>query len=64
MREGTAVAADVDGAQRGAADYEHHPLRRIKQMAGALLMEVFDRMCSTPSIPPERLLKASLLKAL
>jgi transposase len=47
-----------------------HPLRRIKQMADAALQELsptFDRMYSAlgrPSIPPERLLKASLLMAL
>src|SRR5579885_284256 len=53
--------------QRIAKD---HPLRRIKQMADVVLKDlspVFDRMYSTvgrPSIPPERLLKASLLMAL
>ena len=53
--------------QRIAKD---HPLRRIKQMADAVLQalsSVFDQMYSTvgrPSIPPERLLKASLLMAL
>ena len=47
-----------------------HPLRRIKEMAEAALKEVsplFDTMYSTvgrSSIPPERLLKASLLMAL
>jgi transposase len=47
-----------------------HPLRRIKQMADAALKElspIFARMYSVlgrPSIPPERLLKASLLMAL
>ena len=47
-----------------------HPLRRIKQLAEAVLKElspIFDRMYSAigrPSIPPERLLKASLLMAL
>jgi transposase len=49
---------------------KEHPLRRIKQLAeGARkqLSPVFDQMYSTvgrPSIPPERLLKASLLMAL
>jgi transposase len=49
--------------QRIARD---HPLRRIKQMADAVLKElslVFDQIYSgvgRPSIPPERLLKASL----
>jgi len=49
---------------------KEHPLRRIKQLADAALRElspVFDGMYSTvgrPSIPPERLLKASLLMAL
>jgi len=47
-----------------------HALRRIKQMADAVLKDlspVFDQMYSAvgrPSIPPERLLKASLLMAL
>jgi transposase len=47
-----------------------HPLRRIKVLADAALKElspVFDQMYSAvgrPSIPPERLLKASLLMAL
>ena len=47
-----------------------HPLRRIKPLADAVLKELsptFNRMYSTigrPSIPPERLLKASLLMAL
>jgi transposase len=47
-----------------------HPLRRIKVLADAALKElspVLDQMYSTvgrPSIPPERLLKASLLMAL
>src|SRR5258708_22565151 len=49
---------------------QDHPLRRIKQLAEAvlqLLSPSFDRMYSAtgrPSIPPERLLKASLLMAL
>jgi transposase len=49
---------------------QSHPLRRIKVLADAALKElspVFDQMYSTvgrPSIPPERLLKASLLMAL
>ena len=47
-----------------------HPLRRVKQLAEAVLSELsgtFDAMYSAtgrPSIPPERLLKASLLMAL
>ena len=47
-----------------------HPLRRIKALAEAALAQLsprFDQMYSTlgrPSIPPERLLKASLLMAL
>jgi transposase len=47
-----------------------HPLRRIKQLAETVLQGLsasFDRMYSAtgrPSIPPERLLKASLLMAL
>ena len=49
---------------------KEHPLRRIKLMAdGALkdLSSIFEQMYSAlgrPSIPPERLLKASLLMAL
>lgn len=49
---------------------EEHPLRPIKQLADAALKELsqlFDQMYSAlgrPSIPPERLLKASLLMAL
>jgi transposase len=48
---------------------EKHPLRAVKQMAEAALKELsplFDAMYSTEgrsSIPPERLLKASLLMA-
>jgi len=46
-----------------------HPLRRIKQLADAALQQlspIFDQMYSAmgrPSVPPERLLKASLLMA-
>src|SRR5689334_1333414 len=49
---------------------KEHPLRRIKQMADAALKElspIFEQMYSPlgrPSIPPERLLKATLLMAL
>ncbi len=49
---------------------EEHPLRRVKQLADAALGQLsplFDEMYSVigrPSIPPERLLKASLLMAL
>jgi transposase len=49
---------------------KEHPLRRIKQLADAALKElspIFAQMYSAlgrPSIPPERLLKASLLMAL
>ena len=49
---------------------QSHPLRRIKALADAALKElspVFAQMYSAvgrPSIPPERLLKASLLMAL
>src|SRR5271169_590113 len=47
-----------------------HPLRRIKELADATLVQLsptFDAIYSAlgrPSIPPERLLKASLLMAL
>src|SRR5713226_7527382 len=49
---------------------QEHPLRRIKQLAETVLQRLsasFDRMYSAtgrPSVPPERLLKASLLMAL
>src|SRR5207245_4809585 len=49
---------------------KEHPLRHIKQLAETVLQGLsasFDRMYSAtgrPSIPPERLLKASLLMAL
>jgi transposase len=49
---------------------QSHPLRRVKVLADAALKQlspVFDQMYSAvgrPSIPPERLLKASLLMAL
>src|SRR6201984_3579294 len=49
---------------------KEHPLRRIKQIADAALKElspIFEQMSTPlgrPSIPPERLLKASLLMAL
>jgi transposase len=49
---------------------KEQPLRRVKQLADAALKElspIFDEMYSVvgrPSIPPERLLKASLLMAL
>jgi transposase len=49
---------------------KQHPLRRIKELSETVLKQLsatFDRMYSTtgrPSVPPERLLKASLLMAL
>src|SRR5271169_561293 len=49
---------------------KEHPLRRVKELADAALAQLsplFDEMYSAigrPSIPPERLLKASLLMAL
>jgi transposase len=49
---------------------QEHPLRRVKEIADAALTQLsplFDEMYSVigrPSIPPERLLKASLLMAL
>jgi transposase len=49
---------------------KEHPLRRIKQLSETVLKQLsptFDLMYSAtgrPSIPPERLLKASLLMAL
>jgi transposase len=49
---------------------QNHPLRAVKKLADAALVELsptFSAMYSTvgrPSIPPERLLKASLLMAL
>jgi transposase len=53
-----------DGEQRVPRE---HPLRRIKQLTDAVFKElspIFECMYSAigrPSIPPERLLKASLL---
>ena len=47
-----------------------HPIRRIRRVVDAVLAELddtFDAMYSTkgrPSVPPERLLKASVLMAL
>ena len=49
---------------------KEHPLRRVKELAAAALAQLsplFDEMYSAigrPSIPPERLLKSSLLMAL
>ncbi len=62
-----AMLVVIDPEKRVAKE---HPLRRIKQLAEAALAQlspVFAQMYSTlgrPSIPPERLLKASLLMAL
>src|SRR5271155_4050783 len=62
-----AMLVVIDPEQRIA---QNHPLRRIKALAEAALKElspVFDQMYSAvgrPSLPPERLLKASLLMAL
>ena len=61
------MLAFVDPETRVPTD---HPLRRIKATADQALIALspeFDRMYATvgrPSIPPERLLKASLLIAL
>src|SRR3712207_3726141 len=61
------MLAFIDLEERVPAD---HPLRTIKRLADEALTElspVFDRMYAVggrPSIPPERLLKASLLIAL
>jgi hypothetical protein len=69
-RRRAAAAVDVDGDERGAADSLRTSLRRVKQLAEAVLRELsptFDQMygrTGRPSIPPERLLKASLLMAL
>jgi len=62
-----AMLAFVDPETRIPTD---HPIRAIRQLADAALAELsalFDQMYATdgrPSIPPERLLKASLLIAL
>lgn len=62
-----AMLVVIDPEKRVPKD---HPIRRIKQLADEALKPlspVFDAMYSTvgrPSIPPERLLKASLLMAL
>ena len=63
----TSMLAFIDLEERVPLD---HPLRAIKDLADRALTElspVFDRMYAVdgrPSIPPERLLKASLLIAL
>src|SRR6266446_8141 len=63
----TTMLAFVDLEERVP---RHHPLRVIKQFADRALRElspVFDEMYAAggrPSIPPERLLKASLLISL
>jgi transposase len=63
----TSMLAFVDLEARVRAD---HPIRAIRRLADAALAELsglFDRMYAEvgrPSIPPERLLKASLLMAL
>src|SRR2546430_5031271 len=66
-RRQRAMLVVIDAEQRVPKE---HPLRRIKRLADAALTELspqFDQMYSAvgrPSIPPERLLKASLLMAL
>ena len=66
-RRQRAMLVVIDPEKRIPKD---HPVRRIKQLADAALAElspVFDEMYSAvgrPSIPPERLLRASLLMAL
>ncbi len=66
-RRQRAMLVVIDPEKRVPKD---HPVRRIKQLADAALAglsPVFDEMYSAvgrPSIPPERLLKASLLMAL
>src|SRR6202047_5523819 len=66
-RRQRAMLGVFDAEPRGPKE---HPLRRIQQLGGAALKELsplFDEMYSAvgrPSIPPERLLKASLLMAL
>src|SRR6476619_5149750 len=58
------MLAFVDLEQRVPAD---HPLRRVKSLADAALVALSDHLDALyardgrPSIPPERLLKASLL---
>ena len=66
-RRQRAMLVVIDPERRVPKD---HPVRRIKHLADAALEKlspVFDEMYSAvgrPSIPPERLLKASLLMAL
>ncbi len=66
-RQQRAMLMVIDAEKRVPKE---HPIRRIKQLADAALKQLsplFDRMYSAvgrPSIPPERLLKASLLMAL
>src|SRR5438046_6950807 len=69
-RRRTPAAFDVDGSQSGQRIPKEHPLRQISHLTEAALKELspmFKQMYSAlgrPSIPPERLLKASLLMAL
>jgi len=66
-RRQRAMLMVIDPEKRVPKD---HPIRRIKQLVEAALRQLslrFDQMYSVvgrPSIPPERLLKASLLMAL
>jgi transposase len=66
-RRQRAMLVVFDVEQRVAKE---HPIRRIKELVDAVLQELsplFDQMYSAvgrPSIPPERLLKGSLLMAL
>jgi len=66
-RRQRAMLIVIDPEKRVPKD---HPLRRVKQLAEVALSRlspVFDQMYSAvgrPSLPPERLLKASLLMAL
>lgn len=66
-RRQRAMLMVIDPEKRVPKD---HPLRRVKQLAEVALSRlspVFDQMYSAvgrPSLPPERLLKASLLMAL
>jgi transposase len=66
-RQQRSMLVVMDVAQRIA---QEHPLRRIKQVTERVLKNlspIFEQMYSSvgrPSVPPERLLKASLLMAL
>jgi four helix bundle protein len=69
-RRGKEANVDGDAAVAGAVVPARHPIRQVKRIADAVLAELsptLDAMYSAigrPSIPPERLLKATVFMAL